>query len=484
MLAVVAVGAMPAGADADAALTQLVTEWWQRVGSEQGDAPYLVHAQAQLQGLAVHDSAARERWARDLDGLLQALKQLPRSDLSTERQQFLDAFTYHRRMDRAAFDQPLHYFLVDSEGAWHRRFVAMLASLPLVEESDFDRYLVLLSDYPRLNRENLGYLQSGAEGGYTPHCHSMRNFAEELESDVDMQVALLAPLSALPDTLRSDAQVRVSQRGGVLIRRAVIPAYDEFRRFYQQQYLPHCREEPGIAAVPGGAEFYRFLIALQVSAAYDPLVLHERALAEVEQLSAAMRDPLTASGYQGSVAGFLQMLREEEVQRSVWPAEQFAPAAQVTAEVALQGVIDYRWAALFEEILAGREEASAVDTLLALAEQRERMARVVVDTGIHAQSWSVAQARAYLAETTYLGDELLDRQLAAVITRPATALTEPVRILALVELREQAQQRLGNGYRDRDLAEALEQRAALPLELLIPSIREWICQARAEEDCE
>jgi len=110
----------------------------------------------------------------------------------------------------------------------------------------------------------------------------------------------------------------------------------------------------------------------------------------------------------------------------------------------------------------------------ALAEHRAwRAARLVVDTGLHARGWSVAEARAYLAAHAPLTGEEVAGEVERQIADPGQALAYAVGERAFVEAREEARARLHDRFSLAAFHDRVLSAGALPLGLLRARVAAW-----------
>jgi len=103
-----------------------------------------------------------------------------------------------------------------------------------------------------------------------------------------------------------------------------------------------------------------------------------------------------------------------------------------------------------------------------------RACRLVVDTGMHAMGWSRQQAIDYLADNTALSMAEVEAQIDRYITWPAQALSYKIGEIKIRQLRQQAEQQLGDKFDIRAFHDHLLASGSLPLDLLEELTVEWI----------
>ena len=110
-----------------------------------------------------------------------------------------------------------------------------------------------------------------------------------------------------------------------------------------------------------------------------------------------------------------------------------------------------------------------------MASERFRAVRLVVDTGIHAMGWTRQQA------IDYFGAHAPEVSLAEVdryISWPGQALAYKTGQLKILELRKEAEQKLGPKFDIRDFHDAVLRDGMLPLELLQEQVEKYINNAK------
>lgn len=113
-----------------------------------------------------------------------------------------------------------------------------------------------------------------------------------------------------------------------------------------------------------------------------------------------------------------------------------------------------------------------------LTDELLRAARLVVDTGIHAQGWSREQAIAYFRTTLGYDEATARSAIERYMAWPGQALGYKLGSLKIMELRQRAQTALGDKFDLRKFHDAILSDGTLPLSLLDRKMNLWIEQQK------
>jgi uncharacterized protein (DUF885 family) len=111
-----------------------------------------------------------------------------------------------------------------------------------------------------------------------------------------------------------------------------------------------------------------------------------------------------------------------------------------------------------------------------LGYQSWRAARLVVDTGLHAMSWSREQAVGYLRDHTALPEHEIDTEVDRYITWPAQSLAYYLGEMAFRQGRAKAERELGTRFNLRAFHDVVLQLGSVPLSVLGARIEQFILE--------
>jgi uncharacterized protein (DUF885 family) len=113
--------------------------------------------------------------------------------------------------------------------------------------------------------------------------------------------------------------------------------------------------------------------------------------------------------------------------------------------------------------------------------QMWRAVRLVVDTGIHSEGWTRAQAVRYFEENSALSEQNINTEVDRYIAWPGQALSYMIGELDIQRLRQEAEGELGSRFDVKSFHAALLEHGALPLTVLDQVVDRWIEAQRQAE---
>ena len=116
------------------------------------------------------------------------------------------------------------------------------------------------------------------------------------------------------------------------------------------------------------------------------------------------------------------------------------------------------------------------DELGVLQSELFRAVRLVVDTGIHFKRWTREDAMDYMKRVTGMSDTEVTSEIERYIVWPGQACSYKVGMLKLLQLREKAQNELGDKYDIRDFHSAVLDHGEPPLFIVEELVNQMIMQ--------
>ena len=264
--------------------------------------------------LSEHTAEARARRHEFNNSMLQRIKSIDEKDLDARDRISYKVFLFERETERDSYQQIGHLFPFMSMVGYHTYFAEAPSSMSFLGTDDYDKYLLSLDDFPRYNDEHIALLREAIDSGYTHYCESIKDYAKTMRAHVvdDPQNSLLfVPFESFPATFSQGQKAAYTQKGLALIEKNIVPGYEKLLQVFETEYLPNCRSVAGVSSVPGGDEYYRYLIRFFTTTDMTPKEIHDLGLSEVERIQGEMRDIIEAVGFSGDFKAFLEYLRSE-----------------------------------------------------------------------------------------------------------------------------------------------------------------------------
>jgi len=131
--------------------------------------------------------------------------------------------------------------------------------------------------------------------------------------------------------------------------------------------------------------------------------------------------------------------------------------------------------AVYAEYLAwemGLYENDPLGNLGRLGFELSRAARLVIDTGIHAKGWTRQEAAAFYEEAT--GRRASPSAMHRYIILPGQGCGYTIGLLKILELRQQAMDRLGDEFDIKEFHDVILGNGPMPLEILERVVEDWV----------
>ncbi|MGH8243577.1 MAG: DUF885 domain-containing protein [Steroidobacteraceae bacterium] len=202
---------------------------------------------------------------------------------------------------------------------------------------DYENYVARLADVPRYFRENIANMRQGIAEGFVLPAAIMPGIASVIagaQYAKPEDSPFWIPFAEFPASVPEADRARLATAGRAAIRDNVIPAYAEFKAFFDDEYRPVARKTIGATDLPEGEEYYadlvRYFTTLPDATAQQ---IHDTGLAEVARIRGEMEAIVEEVGFQGSFADFLKFLRTDSQFYASTPEQLLWHAAWITREI-------------------------------------------------------------------------------------------------------------------------------------------------------
>ncbi|HEV2647354.1 MAG TPA: DUF885 domain-containing protein [Acidobacteriaceae bacterium] len=151
---------------------------------------------------------------------------------------------------------------------------------------DYDHYITRLGKVPLAFTQTMTNMQSGLDAQRTPPQYLMEKVLTQTQSIATQKpedTPFALPLKKFPASVSAADRKRISEAVLNAIATQVLPSYQRFAKFLTATYIPHCRKDPGIWALPDGDAYYAFRIRQSTTLDKSAAQIHQIGLDEVKR---------------------------------------------------------------------------------------------------------------------------------------------------------------------------------------------------------
>ncbi|MEZ5971907.1 MAG: DUF885 domain-containing protein [Hyphomonadaceae bacterium] len=280
---------------------------------------------------------ANARQLRENQQFLTRLHAIDRAQLSHQEQVSYDLFEFMvgQRVRLGRYDEwrlPLN-----SDSGFYSDIVLLddLQSPRTVH--DYENYISRLNDTRRYFHEQIANMRVGMRDGFTLPREIIGGVSQVISGfhyESAESIGLYEPFANFPATVPESERARLREAGRAAIANNVIPAFYEFRTFFETEYAPRARNTVAAQRLPNGRAYYADLVRYYTTLPdATPQQIHQIGLREVARIHAAMEVEMRASGFQGTFPEFLTFLRTDPQFYATTPEQLLREAAWITREI-------------------------------------------------------------------------------------------------------------------------------------------------------
>ncbi len=504
---------------------------------------------------------------------------IDRASLDEQEQLSFDLFRLLREQSLEADLYPAHLQPINQFYLLTNTFVRLGSGAgehPFETVDDYDDFLARVDDFVVNVDTAIDNMRQGVEAGIVQPKVLMVKVIPQLEAqivDVAEDSDFWKPIEAMPDSFSAGDRERLRGEWRDAIQTKIVPAVSRLNDYVKGPYMDAARDTFGLGALPGGDDWYRFLVRVRTTTDMTPDEIHRIGLSEVARIHDEMRDVMAEVNFDGDLDDFFDYVNtderfyfdepEELIQGYRDMAERVGDLARALFDIEPRTGFEVRRVEPFRErsasggsYMAGTPDGSrpgvfyanaydikarpiwAMESLflheaipghhfqIALQQENEdlpqfrrfarftaysegwglyaetlgkeigvytdpyqyfgalnaelwRAIRLVVDTGIHAKGWTRQQVLDYMYENSAVKPARAISEAERFMALPAQALAYKIGQLKIREIRDMAEEALGEAFDVRAFHRAVLEDGPMPLPMLEDKIRRWVDEQAA-----
>jgi uncharacterized protein (DUF885 family) len=303
-----------AQAPAEASLAELIGEYEALIRKDDPVSAGQEGDREALRRLPDVRPETQQAFARQLQSISERLAAIDASALSDEaalnHQLLTSVVATHS--EQLGYDLPRMPFVNDS--GFHTLLDYLARTTTIGSRDDADAWLARLEAAPAFYEQNLANLRRGIKTKYTqPRIVAERvlEVARKQASVEPEQSSLLLPFQRMPSSIPAAAQEEYRSKALAIVRDRILPLQKRFADFMEKEYLPAARPKLAWRTTPNGENSYEFFVRRETTTQMTPDEIHALGQSEVARIRGLMEKTIAETGFKGSFADFLRMLRTD-----------------------------------------------------------------------------------------------------------------------------------------------------------------------------
>lgn len=252
--------------------------------------------------------------AKQLNSISERLSRIDAAQLSDE------AALNHLLLDNvvATHAEQISYDLTrvafENDSGFHTLLDYLARTTSIGSREDADAWLARLEATPAYYEQNLANLRRGIKTKLTQPRIVAERVLEVARKHAATKVeesALLLPLARMPASIPTNVQEEYRSKALAIVRDRIQPQQQKFADFMVKEYLPATRAKLAWRTTPNGENTYRYFVRRETTTQMTPDEIHQLGQTEVARIRGLMEKTIAETGFKGSFADFLQMLRTD-----------------------------------------------------------------------------------------------------------------------------------------------------------------------------
>ncbi|WP_316830594.1 DUF885 domain-containing protein [Pedobacter aquatilis] len=259
------------------------------------------------------------------------------SEIKSFNQRYLDSLKNYDREslnanDKLSFDVMKDQLTINLEGfKYHTEYFPFnqMFSLPLMfaqfgsgtgaqpfkTVKNYEDWLKRVNAFSVWADTAIGNFKKGANAGFVMPKALVVKMIPQMQSMVvatPEQSLFYGPVKLIPSTFSAAEKQKITADYRNAITNVIIPTYKKLGLYLQNEYLPKTRSTSGYSSLPGGTEWYAYLVRQQTTTNKTPEEVYQTGLKEVARIKAQMDSIKNLVGFKGDLKAFFEYMKTDK----------------------------------------------------------------------------------------------------------------------------------------------------------------------------
>jgi len=188
------------------------------------------------------------------------------------------------------------------------------AGQPFNTPEDFDAWIKRSTGFVNHVDLSITKMREGVELGVVQPRVLMEKALPQLAVQVvddPEQSDFWIPVARMSEDISDEERARIESAYREHISDVLVPAFAKLHDYINDEYLKYARDSVGQSEVPGGKEYYAFMVRETTTTDYTPEEIHEIGKREAKRIYAEMERVKDEVGFDGDMQAFFTHLRND-----------------------------------------------------------------------------------------------------------------------------------------------------------------------------
>ncbi|TVP99456.1 MAG: DUF885 domain-containing protein [Balneolaceae bacterium] len=245
---------------------------------------------------------------------LSRLDEISRDSLPDEDRLNYDIFRIQLENSIRSFELNAHLLPLNGWWDYHATFADLHNRVPLNNVVDYENYLARLAAFPDYNNGYIERMKTGIEIGFVRPRIVFEDYLASVRAHIVEYAAdsrLFEPFERFPSSIDHDQRNILTEQAVRVLTEIVIPEFRKLHDFLRDEYIPAASEAIGITEVPGGREYYQYLVEYYTTMEITAEEIHQAGLDEVSRIRSEMMKIVEETGFGDDFDTFVEFLRTD-----------------------------------------------------------------------------------------------------------------------------------------------------------------------------
>ena len=186
---------------------------------------------------------------------------------------------------------------------------------PFKTVKDYENWIQRATAFSAWADSAIVYFRKGIVANYTLPKALVVKMIPQLQAMIttDAKSSLFyGPVKLMPSTFSEDDKKRLTTAYIDLINKEIVPSYRKLAVFLQTEYLPKARITTGINALPGGDQYYAYLVKYWTTTSKTPDDIYKTGLEEVKRIAGEMEKVKAEVKFNGDMKAFFEFMKTDK----------------------------------------------------------------------------------------------------------------------------------------------------------------------------